>query len=71
MATSYTIGRNIEISKSGSKLVVTIDLSAAGKVSASGKSDTIATTGAPQSIGELPDGRPVKMNLSVFAPAEA
>jgi len=67
----YTLGRNVNVSKNGSKLVITVDLSAEGKVSSSGKSDTIATTGAPQPIGELPDGRPCKLNLSVFAPAKA
>jgi hypothetical protein len=69
--TKYSLGRNIVISKDDYHMTVEIDLRVEGKLSASGKSDTIATTGAPQGIGELPDGRPVKMNLSVFAPAKA
>ncbi|GAF97079.1 unnamed protein product [marine sediment metagenome] len=68
---AYNIGRNVKVEKKANTLTITIDLTAEGKLSASGKSDTIATTGAPQGIGELPDGRPVKMNLSVFAPAAA
>ncbi len=68
---SYNVGRNVNVTKTNGKLTVTIDLTSEGKVSASGKSDTIATTGAPQGIGELPDGRPLKLSLSVFAPTAA
>ena len=68
---AFTVGRNVSIDISKNVMTVTIDLSAEGITSGSGKSDTIATTGAPQAVGSLPDGRPVKMNLSVFAPLKA
>jgi len=68
---AFTVGRNVSISIDKSIMTVTVDLAAEGITSASGKSDTVATTGAPQAVGSLPDGRPVKMNLSVFAPVKA
>jgi len=64
----FTVGRNVSVSIDGSKLSITVDLSVDGTPSTSGKSMTLATTGAPQVIGSLADGRPVKANLSVFVP---
>lgn len=69
--TKFNVGRNLTVSLDDYLMTVEIDLRVEGITSASGKSDTVATTGAPQAVASLPDGRPVKMNLSVFAPVKA
>jgi hypothetical protein len=70
-ATAFSVGRNVNMVIVGTILTVTVDLSVDSPLSTSGKNDSIATTGAPADIGMLPDGRPAKMNLSVYAPVPA
>jgi hypothetical protein len=65
---AFNAGRNVTIEIKGTKLTATIDLSVDAPLSTSGKTESIATTGAPADIGALPDGRPAKLNLSLFAP---
>ena len=66
MAT-FNVGRNVVIDIEGSVLTATVDLSQEGDISTTGKTISIATTGAPADIA-LPNGSPAKMNLSIFAP---
>jgi hypothetical protein len=69
MAKSFGVGRNIQAKVDDGKLTLTVDLGVDGVPSKSGKSDTIATTGAPQVVGTTPDGKPVSCNVSIFTPA--
>jgi len=68
MAKSFGVGRNIKATVEGGTLTLVIDLTVEGVESKSGKSDTIATTGAPQVVGTTPDGKPVSANVSIFCP---
>ena len=64
----FRVGENIKVKQNGSKLVtITIDTTETGRLSSTGKNMTIATTGAAQVIGQTPDGRPVKLNLTAYA----
>jgi hypothetical protein len=68
---AYSIGRNVSMSRDGNIITAIIDLSVEAPLSTSGKTESIATTGAAADIGSLDDGRPVKMNISVYAPIPA
>ena len=61
MADAMAIGNNVKAIVNGNILTLTVDLSVAGNLSASGKSITLATTGAPTAI--MPG---IKVGLSVF-----
>jgi hypothetical protein len=60
---------NIQTKVEGSKLIVTIDLTNAGKLSSTGKTKLIATTGGAISIdcGKVREG--VKLAVNVMVPA--
>ena len=68
MATKFNIGRNVEVSVDGKKMTITADIGEQGQPSSTGKTDLIASSGGAQAVGSLPDGRPVKLNLALFAP---
>jgi hypothetical protein len=67
----FNIGRNITVIIEGNTLTATVDLSVETPLTTTGKNDSISTTGAPQQVGVMPDGRPLTMNLSVYAPVPA
>jgi hypothetical protein len=56
--------RNINLRREGSKLVVTIDLSAEGTPSASGKTVVIAST---HGNIDVPDTKGLKLGINVYA----
>jgi hypothetical protein len=64
---TYLVGENIAVKNGGKTVTLTLDLTEAGRLSGSGKNMTIATTGSAQVIGNTPDGRPVKLNLTAYA----
>ena len=64
----FNIGRNISVTVEGNTLTATVDLSVETPLTTTGKNDSISTTGAPQQVGVMPDGRPLTMNLSLYAP---
>lgn len=68
---SYSIGRNVMLSRDGDIITITIDLEADAPLSTSGKNESIATTGAAADVGSLGDGRPVKLNISCYVPFPA
>lgn len=55
--------RNVETKIEGSKLVITVDLSKPGEVSASGKSLVIGSTEGNISVPEKPE---IKIGLNVY-----
>jgi len=57
--------RNIETKVEKNKLIITVDLKAAGSLSKSGKSEVIATTEGNQAV----EGTDVKIGLNVYRPA--
>lgn len=67
----FNIGTNIVASVEGKKLTLVIDIGESGHLSGSGKNMTLATTGSAQAVGNTPDGRPIKLNLSAYAPIPA
>lgn len=64
-SSNFPIGTNIKASLNGSKLTLEIDLSERHGVSGSGKSDTVASTGAPCPLPGA-DGT-IRIGVNVFA----
>lgn len=56
---------NITMDRKGNKLTITIDLSAKGKPSSTGKSDIIATSGGNQ---QVPGDGGFKLGLNLYRP---
>ena len=63
----YNVGRNVTLDITDGILTATVNLKEEGEISTTGKTISVATTGAPADIA-LPNGSPAKLNLSVFAP---
>lgn len=59
--------RNVKPVVKANQLIITIDLSAEGILSKSGKSRVIATTSGNVSLA-TPDGRQFKLGLNVYTP---
>lgn len=57
--------QNMTIEQDGDKLVITIDLTAEGRPSKSGKTTTLATTGRPQAVA-LEGHEDVHVGCNVF-----
>lgn len=68
MATKYSIGRNCDVTVNGHTMTITIDLSADGAPSSTGKTEVISTSGGASVVGTSADGRPCKLNCTVFVP---
>lgn len=57
--------RNVSMKVNGSQLVITIDLSAKGEPSKSGKSEVVASTGGNVAIADS-KGNQFKVGVNVF-----
>jgi Fe-S cluster assembly ATPase SufC len=66
MAQVKVLGRNVAVKVEGNKILVEMDLSAKGEVSASGKSTVIASSKGNQTIAVV-DGKVFKLGVNLFA----
>ena len=58
--------QNITTKQDGNKLIITIDLSAPGQISATGKSTVIASTHGNQAVCMTSTGQPVILGLNCY-----